>query len=352
VLYERYLIGELINRCPCGRRNRPRRKTKGRIVAAVVVLLSTLLITTGRGQALAEDSSWYREIGRPYDGYSGFDFTKYSKEEITTAKAKFLQVESDKSLNEWEGLYSRQTMLGQAELIWSSRHGFVYAYVYHTLASIDFGRVVLQGDSILLVSERKPARGVSTFINGEHIRVKLGERHFLVERSRLKDFAIFAAGLEVPEGRRSREIYTEEGFFWWKVGDETKQIADVPVFPTRYASLVRKPIRSRVVAVGRVRVKRTKPQTSDRAFIDHLRSITLSGGSRQGVRVGMTFWIDELEERVEVVSVRSSQSVAQLSRSVDDGREHCHRYENNSQVTFACREPAIGMTARTRQDHF
>jgi len=332
-----------------------RRESVRTVTLRIIVLVfftGTLFITTGRGQAVDEESTWYKEIGRPYDGYSRFDFTKYTKDEIQLAKTRFIQIESDKSLDEWEGLYSRQTMLGQAELIWNSRRGFVYTYVYHTLASIDFGRVVLRGDSILLVSDRGPARRSRSFIKGEHIRVKFGDRHLLVERTRLADFALYAAGREVPEGQRAREIYTEEGFFWEKVGEEKKQIADVPVFPARYANLVRKPISSRVMSVGRARPKRTKPGTSDIVYVDHLRSITLSGGSRQGVRVGMTFWIDELEERVEVVSVRSSRSVAELSRGVFDGKESCYKYESSTQVTFPCRKPKVGMKAQTKTELF
>ncbi len=321
----------------------------------LIIASCLLLAIVTTGQDLDEDSNWYREIGRAYDGYSSFDFTRYTKDEALFAKKKYLQIESDGSLDEWEGLYTRETMLGRAELIWSSRHGFVYAYIYHTLANIDYGQVVRRdGDSILLVSDRKTPARRSRFIDGDHVRVRFGERHLLVSKNILKDFALYAAGLDVPDRRDDRVMFTEDGYVWEKVDDENKKLADVPVLPALYSHLIRRPIRSRVLSIGRLRIKREYSSTSESApYIQHRRTITLSSGSRQRVRVGMTFWIDELEERVEVVSVGGSQSAAVLVRPIIDGREFCRNDDEPGDTEpFPCRDPKIGMQARTKTKYF
>ena len=302
------------------------------------------------GQINFEESNWHKEIGRYDDWYSRFDLARYTKEDFERAKAKFLRIASEKSNNEWTGSYRRQTMLGSAEITWHPNSGYVYAYVYHTLASLGYGRVKWTEESVSFVSERPGYRNHS--FESKLIRVKLGERHLLVPEERMAEFAIWVVGREVPSGRRAKEIYTEDGFFWEKIDDGEKSVADIPSFPTAYRHLILQPIVSKLVAVGGLRIKRETSKEWGTTSIDHLRTLTLSAGKKQGVKVGMRFWIDELEEWVEIISVTATRSRASLERSFIDGREYCSRYENAGLTEFACRNPQVGMAARTRVDYF
>ncbi|MEO8041229.1 MAG: hypothetical protein ABI646_01350 [Acidobacteriota bacterium] len=315
-----------------------------------IALLYLALCTSVTAQPIDDESNWYKEIGRVDNGNSRFDFTRYSKNDIQLAKSKYLQIMAAPHQNEWEGKYSRETMLGRVGLVWSQQ-GFVYDYVYHTLANIDYGRVALRGDSILLVSERFNVQKPNPFLEGELIRVRFGERHLMIARNGLKDFAIFAAGLDVPD-RRKRDIYTEEGGVWEKVGDEDKSLSDVPTYPARYAYLIRKPMRAKVSSVGVLTISRRTSPDFAIGKGDHVRQLTVSGGSRNGMKVGMTFWIDILEERIEIVSVGRTQSNARLVRPFIDGKEFCRNDEILDGEPFACREPKIGMQARTKTHYF
>jgi hypothetical protein len=320
------------------------------------VFLSHFLIVflslTFFGQSIDDETNWFKEIGRGDSYYSRFDFRKYTSLDVEKAKARYFRISSEQSVDPWAGSYSMGTMLGNAEIIWNGKHGFVYHYVYHTLASIDYGSVVTRGDSVWFVSERHRPRNRNRFFNVEHIKVKFGERHLLVPKARLEDFAILAAGLEVPQGRRKKEIELEESFFWEKTEDEAKSIADYPTYPSKLAHLIRKPIQTQVASVGSLRVKHEKSAMWGTTSEDHLRSLTLLSGARQGVKVGMHFWVDDLEEWIEVVSVRPHRSVAELTRPFFDGKEYCTNYDVPNDNSFPCRTPKAGMTARTKPQYF
>lgn len=316
-------------------------------------LLLGVIISLGEfssGQQFDQDSNWYKEIGKHDDYYSRFDFSRYTEEDVITAKTKYLKISSQAG-DEWTGSYRRATMLGHAELTWDHQNGFVYTHIYHTLANLDYGSVQVGRDLVSFIPERETLKS-KRFVEGAHIKVKFGERHLLVPKNRIAEFALWAVGREVPSDLREREIYTEEGFFWEKEDDANKELSDIPVFPQDYSHLIRKPITSKVLSVGRLRIKRESSNEGAATSEDHIRALNLSAGSKHGVRIGMRFWVDDLEEWVEVVSVSPERSKAMLTRSFIDGREYCDSYENYRVTEFPCREPKRGMVARTRLDYF
>lgn len=320
-----------------------------------IYLIAILLLAFGvgaNGQVFDDESNWFKEIGRGDDFYSRFDFTRYTPKDVQLAKDRYLKIASGVTNDEWAGSYARQTMLGRAEILWDGQNGFVYSYVYHTLANLDYGSVKSVDDSITFVSKRVLTGKQVRFFEGDHIKVKFGERHLLVPKSRLTDFAIWAVGREVPTGRRAKEIYTEEGFFWEKVDNGDKQVADVPEFPPRYSHLVKKPIQSKILSVGKLKIKREKSKDWGTESEERWRVITIAKGRSDGVRVGMTFWVDELEERIEIVSVGTSESIARLTWIVIDGDEFCRNDEVPDGERFPCRMPKVGMKVRTKTQYF
>jgi hypothetical protein len=297
------------------------------------------------GQIDFDQSNWLKEIGRRDNVYSRFDLTRYTKSDVENAKAKYFRITSVQPVDEWEGRYDRGSILGTMELIWNSRDGFVYFYVYHTLGGLNFGQVRTNGTAVSFTNE---GGSKSTWLKeGDFVKVMFGERHLLVPRSRLGEFAEFAAGLNLE---RSLDEPVYDDYFYEKSDDSKKPIAEVPDYPKAYRHLLRKPIRATVISVGRLEKKRETTE-SDMTSPEHVRLLSLSKGAAAGVKVGMTFWIDELEERVEIISVSPSRSTARLLRHVFDGVEQCQNYEDLP-GEFECREPKAGMRARTRTQHF
>src|SRR5688572_4509770 len=113
----------------------------------LIAITSFLFSLFCAAQTIDEESNWSKEIGKQDDYYTRFDFRRYTKDDVEKAKAKYLRITSAANDDEWAGTYRRETMLGSAEITWDRKNGFVYTYVYHTLANIDFGSVVSTGDS-------------------------------------------------------------------------------------------------------------------------------------------------------------------------------------------------------------
>jgi hypothetical protein len=314
-----------------------------------ILLILLAVMGVAVGQIDYDESNWGKEIGRD-DYYSRFDLNRYTKGDVETAKAKFLRIKEEKAEDEWVGTYRRDTMLGRAEIAWHPQHGFVYTYIYHTLACLDYGGVKSFGDTVNFLPARRITSNWKRFIEAEQVKVKFGERHLLVPKDRMAEFALLAVGRDVQTGRRLKEIYTEEGFFWENIEDAAKPIAEIPTFPRRYAHLIRKPIKLRVQAFGQRRIKRESGDGWSRE--EHSFRLRLSGGRKQGVRVGTRFWVDDLEEWMEVTSIATNYSFAELTRPFIDGREYCSRVENYNQIEFQCREAKTGMLARTKTEYF
>lgn len=314
------------------------------ILIAITCLVASSVVM---GQVLEEPSDWRKETGRESDFYSRFDFRRYSIKDVENAKSKYLSIVSKVTRDEWSGTYTRGTMLGYSELVWNETDGFVYAYTYHTLGHLDYGRVKFAGNSISFISQKAVHLTQSNF--EEYVRVRFGERHLLVGKRKLADFAKLAVGREVAA---SRDTEAEGSFFWEMVGEEEKSIGETPEFPAEFQQLVLKPLTTTLVSVGKMRVKKEISKQWGTTSIDHLVDLRLSIGSGNGVRRGMRFWIDELEEWVDIVSVSKNWSLALLSRAVIDGKEHCDRFVDGNYSVFPCRTATPGMNARTRSNYF
>ena len=213
----------------------------------LIAILLLLLSSYSSAQTI-DDGNWYKETGRGDNWYTKFDFKRYKKDDVLRSKSKYLQIVSRRDLNEWEGHYRQPVMLGEAELIWSSNDGFVEAYTYHTLAGLNFGRTVDHDEKVQFHSE-KPTTA-SKLIDRELIKVRFGDTHFLIAQKHLRNFAERAAGLT--------RVSEENEYYWIKTSDEDKKVFGLPVYPKRFQYLIRQPIRTRIVSIGKPRLRQDK----------------------------------------------------------------------------------------------
>ncbi len=312
-----------------------------------IVLFCTVGMTVF-SQTIDRESNWSKETGRADDWYTHFDLRRYTLDDVSTAKTRFLEIEGDKTLNEWEGLYYNEQMLGRGELMWSVKSGFVKAYTYHTLASLDYGKIDRHNLRIVLKSEKR-SRVERLCL------VKFGNTHFLVPVESLRSFAEEAAGLSIRTAESAED--EENKYYWVKSSDMDSPVFGLPVFPNEFKQLIRQPI---VVVAERFSLPKLKKEMSADgavAWEEKRYLLTLSGGRNKGIRKGRSFYIDDLEERVDVVSVGRTRATALLLRSVESNQEICFKYEKTpsgtyDQVRFVCRPTKSGLPARTLSETF
>lgn len=317
--------------------------TMNTLVKSTLLILICLSVTLF-GQTFDEDSNWFKEIGRYDDYFSRFDFRRYTKEDVAIAKLKFLEIEGDKTLNEWEGLYYRESMVGHEELMWSRKSGFVQTYTYHTLAFLRYGTVDSTGDFLSLRSTKSQAtkRDGSARLT----KVKFGNTHFLVPVNSLAFFAEEAAGLSVDRD------YDENKYYWVEFARRYDKVFGQPIFPKEFTHVRRTPIVVKLAYVSRPRLVTNHLDDGSINYQEHHYLITLDGGRNKGVRRGMSFYIADLDERIDVTHVDQTKSIALLNRSVESGKEICFKTEltnppDHDQVQFPCKPTKIRLTART-----
>lgn len=311
------------------------------------IVLFVALGMTVFSQTIDRESNWSKETGRADDWYTHFDFRRYTIEDVSTARTRFLEIEGDKTLNEWEGLYYNEQMLGRGELMWSVKSGFVKAYTYHTLASLDYGKINRHNLRIVLKSEKR------TRTEGLCL-VKFGSTHFLVPVESLRSFAEDAAGLSItPKSAEDEENLD----YWVKSSDMDSPVFGLPVFPDEFKKLVRQPI---AIVAERFSIPMLQKEVSADGAVSWEEKryiVTLSGGRNKGIRKGMSFYIDDLEERVDVISVGRTRATALLLRSFESNQEICFKYVKApsgayDQVRFECRPTKPGLPARTLSETF
>jgi len=192
---------------------------------------------------LDEDGRWENDFYAPallnYRSYSESDFAN------AAAKLKDIKSENSNSVDEWAGDYSAQS--GEVNVIalrFSPQAGFVYANFYTCLPELrglNYGTVSQTPDSILLTSQTSQRNGQTT----KYLRVKWGERHYLVPENEVAQFYKFVAGFGWKE---DEYVFFD---FLLKNDDAEKPIVGMPVVPRGYERFAKKPIEATITEVLR-----------------------------------------------------------------------------------------------------
>ena len=158
------------------------------------ILLSVVSVTmTASSQDIDEESNWFKEIRGQDDYYSRFDFTRYTKADVRRAIQRYHAIVSSNDKNDWHGKYTRNVESGQTEFHWSSS-GYVSFHVYHTLAALDFGSVRENADTVQMFSETDASAKKRPIVENTYVKVRYGDRRFLVPEKRLQAFLDRAVG--------------------------------------------------------------------------------------------------------------------------------------------------------------
>jgi hypothetical protein len=265
---------------------------------------------------LNEDGRWKSDsynvpVELNYNSYSESDFAN------TLTKLENLKSKDSSSVDVWAGNYS-PVYSGEVNveaLRWSPEIGFVYLNFYTCLPELrglDYGSVVATPDYVLLTSQSSKLNGQAT----KYLRVKWGERHYLVPEKEVAKFYRFVAGY----GWKKDEYVIFD--FLLKNDDIEKPIAGMPIFPRGYERFVKKPIEATITKVLRREIKTEQSYDGSPAYESHT-FVRLNVGSLDGIGRGMTFNIVESEdyEKVDIVQIGKHSSTGVLVRSLDENKQ-------------------------------
>jgi hypothetical protein len=311
------------------------------------IILTGLLILSFQvsfGQDFQEDENWLGEQGYP-QAFLSHNFKTYSKDDVIKAKQKLLLIKQSSTNDEWEGYYQQYGELSQIGLIWNNQSVFIDYYIYTCsieLRGLGFGNVSASADSILLNYE-KPRYSTKKMLNRAErtlVKVKIGERHYLVPEDRLKEFCEYSVGRLF--GQKEYEMSVR---YWWKVSNDKNKSESLPILPDKYSKFVVKPVEAKIIKVGKVTVENRKTNEDKIESGDIYHFITIDAGKNQNVKKGMNLYIPELDETAIIEKVFLKSSVAIIYRDFHETRtERC--WDENHKIK-TCPKISVRMYAKT-----
>lgn len=310
------------------------------------------------GQEIIEDENW---IGRIENGIAPFLLYRsdvFAKQDLISAKEKYAKLQAS-AASEWEGRYDLSGQLSDTKLVWNKESGFVAYYVYTCmieLRALNFGNVDEFADHLVFRSQKlsPPFSFFDSQTSKSFVKVKWGERRYLVPEDELETFAELAAGhygsgKMVQHTSQDGETYEyEKGIwdsYWQRVDGKLSHVFGIPVFPAKFQRLVKQPFETTIGSVGRYE----KDPATDEPFATYSRQyLSIQMGSRDGIKMGMKFYVPDLKERVTVTKVSAKTSTAVLERGLDSDTREDSCQENWEPAP--CKVPKKGMVAKTIPD--
>ena len=248
-------------------------------------------------------------------------YDRYSKEDVAKFREK-LDLLQNAKFDEWEGIYLDDlSQLAYSEFRWKSDTGFVNFYVYTCfpeLRHLNYGKIINSPETIQTSPEfagDSPRKQTAV----KYVKVKWGERYYLVEESSLASFAEKAVGVYLESKETSDPNYQNWARYWVK-GDLEKPLAGLPAFPASYKKFERLPIEARIISVGKRTVEQEKIIGDTHYYNSAWYSVTIDAGKNRNVKIGMVFDIPELKNPLTITQVNSKTAVGLISRPIDENK--------------------------------
>jgi hypothetical protein len=312
-----------------------------KILATLLIFLS--LLGCALGQERVEDENWLKGLGTEADNLPSLIYlSNFSKEDLTKGKQRLRSVQQFLPKNEWEGIYYSNTEIGDSKLIWNAEGGFFSLYFYHYLKRFDYGVVSDSLSFVKFTSEKIFDSNSSKKQSAQKlVKVKVGEKHFLVSKNRLQEFCDRAAGLSTSIG--------DFHYYWNKEEDMKKKIFGLPILPSEYSQHLRYPIEAKIISVGRRKIIPNEQSTKDFNFDDIYYPVTLNVGRNKNVKTQMNFFVEDLGEWIEITKVLQTKSIGFIRRDFDEtNREQCRDSEGGNGQIVPCKEIQIGIKSKTK----
>lgn len=294
------------------------------------ILVNLVLVISTLGQSLPEqpEENWLRDLGLYNAPYVYHLYDRYSLEDINRFKEQVAKVRTSAGKDDWEGTYhfNFPDSVTFSQLTWNTSGGYFSLSVYTCLPelrSLRYGRVEATSDSVAFVSEKSID---DLRFEDKYIKVRWGHRRYLVNEKSLLAFTEKAAGRYVEPENADDKTYQLWSDYWVTSNDENdSEPKGVPVLPARYKHLERKPLITRISAVG-IREVKEDVETRNTIYSGPMAvyKITVQSGASTGFAPGMTLINLKTGEEIFLQTVSKTSATGILIRSIDDnGKDHC-----------------------------
>jgi len=314
-----------------------------KILIAFFIILSVSAVVLGQGDGT--DENWLSGLGGIYVNYDRitYAYNDFTIADVTAAKQILKSFRQNPAKDEWEGAYFGNTGIGDSGLVWSANDGFLSFYFYHELKSLNYGRVKTSSSFMQMISEKISnvnTKRKNTLHGNKLIKIRIGERHYLVPEIHLREFCRLAAGLNTePE---------DFNYYWLKAEDYKKKGSGLPVLPSEYRQLLQFPIDVEIMRLGQRKILRSS-QMSDSEEIQY--PVTINVGANKRLKRGMNFFVEDLGEWIQITKVFQRNAVGVIKRDFNDKRqEQCRDGEGGTGEIIICKEIKLGMKAETKGD--
>lgn len=216
------------------------------------------------------------------------NYKQYSKTDVLAAQEKWRLLEADDEAGEWAGQYSPVCDFCEVsldKLRWSPKSGFIEIHVYTCIPELrvlNFGSALESSMAVQLTPEYPSASGRSLQPAKQYLKVKWGERHYLIAEQEIAEFCEHIAGLGI---RGENEPFVVKDFYL-KDADYEKPVSGLPMLPKGYVHLLKKPIDAKITAVGKSYIEY---DYEDGCVKRTVVPATLDAGRASGVKVGIIF---------------------------------------------------------------
>ncbi|HEX7314252.1 MAG TPA: hypothetical protein VF297_10035 [Pyrinomonadaceae bacterium] len=271
-----------------------------RLTVFALCLLFALAAAAQEPAAVVDDR-WQNGVTEAW----WFNSHRYTPEQAAAARAVWERI-GDAGGDAWAGDYIINMDTRAHYLRWSPK-GLVSFNVNTCTAnvdSLDYAETVSESPGEVVVDSATHPR--------TYVKVKWGERRYLVDQHAVGAFCDYVAGL----GEYNAPNNSGEVEFLMHGEDGAKPTAPLPTVPPEYQEHVRKPINARVVRVGKAYVE-VNPE--DEWYDDLVTPIRVSAGSDRGLRRGMKLHAldsDDYDERVELTRVGRDYALGIVVRAV------------------------------------
>jgi hypothetical protein len=315
-----------------------------KIFSAFIILQLTFLNVSA--QQIEQVENWII----PGDISLQLEYRRYSREDAEILRNKYLLLREQSPVNEWEGEYSMEAGgVNLHSLIWLDNLGFAEYNIYTCLPALryaNYGKTELSSETVKLIPEFQKNSPRKTSSPTTLVKIKWGEIHYLVPESYISAFSESAAGLDI----KNTDGTIAFPYYYTKIKDAKNEVSGLPTFPDSYKKFLLYPIETNILSLGNRYITSEKNEWNGEIEKTANYDFIIAAGQKQGVKVGMSFYISNINEWFQITKVNPETSVGGFVRQVDENeKEVCF---NGEYEKIPCLNLSVGLKVKTMYQPF